>query len=220
MTPEQFVAHYPKLYHMAEEGTWESIKEKGLLSTTALLDLFEINGDERIAIESERRPKCVTLSHSIHGNITIRDNIPITESNLEKWLEGMTPKQWFETLNRRAFFWSHENGVSTLLEARAYSSSKHTVITVDSRALLEHHIERIHLAHINTGAMLRGGSPRGIQTFKRMADWPAGIGPRSGKLKVPVVEVTVDYHVPDIAEFTLRVDEMQGDQRLREIWKR
>ncbi len=108
----------------------------------------------------------------------------------------------------------------TLLKARAYRSSKHTVLTVDSKGLLEHHIKRIHLAPINTGAMPFGGSPRGIQTFKRMADWPAGIKPSSGRLKVPVVEVAVDYHVPDIAEFTLCVDEMQGDQRLREIWKR
>ncbi len=220
MTPELFVAHYPKLYHMAEADTWESIKQKGLFSTTALLDLFEIKGKERRDIESKRRPERVTLSHPKHGTIIIRDNKPITEKKLKKWLNGMTPKQWFITLNNKVFFWSLKERLLTLLNARAYRNSRHTILTVDSKALLKHYIKHIHLAPINTGAMPFGGSPRGLQTFKKMIDWPANVGPRSGKLKVPIVEVAASYHVPDIAKFTLRVDEMQGDQKLRTIWKR
>ena len=42
------LAHrYPVLCHMAEAGTWPSIAANGLLSTTALLDLFEANGSAR-----------------------------------------------------------------------------------------------------------------------------------------------------------------------------
>jgi len=47
MTNEQFCQHYPCLYHMAEAGTWDSIKKLGLLSTLALTELFEITGDEK-----------------------------------------------------------------------------------------------------------------------------------------------------------------------------
>jgi len=41
----------PTLYHMAERGSWPSIREHGLLSTSALLDLYGKQGAEREAIE-------------------------------------------------------------------------------------------------------------------------------------------------------------------------
>jgi Family of unknown function (DUF7002) len=47
ITPEEFANHYPCLYHMAEANIWPSIEKHGLLSTTALLDLFEVNGNRR-----------------------------------------------------------------------------------------------------------------------------------------------------------------------------
>lgn len=37
----------PVLYHMAARGSWESIQRHGLLSTSALLDLFGVMGDRR-----------------------------------------------------------------------------------------------------------------------------------------------------------------------------
>jgi hypothetical protein len=43
--PKDLIGRSPRLYHMAEADTWDSIREHGLLSTSALLDLFEIKGD-------------------------------------------------------------------------------------------------------------------------------------------------------------------------------
>jgi hypothetical protein len=34
----QLVTDNPVLFHMAERGSWDSIREHGLLSTSALLD--------------------------------------------------------------------------------------------------------------------------------------------------------------------------------------
>lgn len=42
VTPEELANLYPRLYHMAEPGSWESIRRYGLLSTSSLLSLFEI----------------------------------------------------------------------------------------------------------------------------------------------------------------------------------
>ena len=42
MTPEDMARKYPFLYHMAELSSWPSIQRHGLLSTSALLDLYEI----------------------------------------------------------------------------------------------------------------------------------------------------------------------------------
>src|SRR5689334_13986459 len=105
ITPEQFAAHYPRLYHMAEAGVWPSIERHGLLSTTALLDLFEVNGNQRRAIQSEHRPESVTITHPQHGSAVIRDQKPMREGALRKCLREMSPQQWYEMLNGRVFLW-------------------------------------------------------------------------------------------------------------------
>jgi hypothetical protein len=50
---------YPRLFHMSHSGSWPSIQQHGLLSTTALLDLFEVKGKERESLEENaaRSPK-------------------------------------------------------------------------------------------------------------------------------------------------------------------
>ena len=69
---DSLIEYYPYLYHMAEPDSWESIEDKGLLSTSALLDLFEINGKRRFAIESCHRPDSVVIEHPRHGRAVIR----------------------------------------------------------------------------------------------------------------------------------------------------
>lgn len=88
---ERFAARYARLFHMAESGSWGSIRERGLLSTTALLDLFEIDGSRRSAIESEWRPESVTIEHPVHGTAVIRDQHPMPPEHLAKALDGLTP---------------------------------------------------------------------------------------------------------------------------------
>jgi hypothetical protein len=69
LTPGYITERWPRLYHMAEAGSWPSIERHGLLSTTALLDLFEISGPRREAIESARRPESVKITHPLHGEV-------------------------------------------------------------------------------------------------------------------------------------------------------
>jgi hypothetical protein len=47
MDTAELIARYPRLYHMAEDGSWPSIQAHGLLSTRAMLDHFEVTPDER-----------------------------------------------------------------------------------------------------------------------------------------------------------------------------
>lgn len=42
MDVKTLVARYPRLYHMAERDTWPSIRDRGLLSTSAVLDKFSV----------------------------------------------------------------------------------------------------------------------------------------------------------------------------------
>jgi hypothetical protein len=85
--PDQLSGDYvaerwPKLYHMAEAGSWPSIECHGLLSTSSLLDLFDVQGEDRESIEAMRRPESVRITHPEHGEAWIRDNKPMNETVL------------------------------------------------------------------------------------------------------------------------------------------
>ncbi len=154
MTVTEFVRRCPRLYHMAEEGTWGSIARHGLLSTSALLDLFEIHGQRRRAIETRRRPEIVTLVHPVHGHALVRDNKPISDEALRKCLIDMSPKAWYRLLNGKVFFWVTWERLDRLLGARAYRRRRHCVITVDTAALVARDLDRIALSPINSGCTL------------------------------------------------------------------
>lgn len=220
MTHDQFCNHYPRLYHMAEAHTWDSIKKLGLLSTLALTELFEITGAERRRLVSERRPESVRICHPKYGIVTIRDNKPLADKKLLKWLIEMSLREWYETLSRKVFFWTTKERLVTMLNARAYRNHKHTVITVDSALLIERNAERVTLSPINSGAMSFGGSPRGIGTFRTLDEWPDAEGPRSGKLIKPVVELAVEHSISNMRDIAVRVDEMKADRIIKRIWAR
>jgi hypothetical protein len=207
---EWLISRYPTLYHMAEDESWESIRMYGLLSTSALLDRFEIEDEQRLTIESARRPEIVRIEHPEHGVALVRDNKPMQEKALQRCLVDMTPREWYEHLNRRVFFWVERKRLLKLLGAKAYRDRPHLVLEVETAGLLERHAERVSLSPINSGATFAlGPAPRGSGTFRRIADHPNG---------KPIVELSVDYAVPDIAEFTLRVRRWRGTEELEEVW--
>lgn len=56
MADAELILNCPTPYHMAERGSWPSIARHGLLSTSALLDLFAVAGPDRAKSEAARRP--------------------------------------------------------------------------------------------------------------------------------------------------------------------
>src|SRR5438046_10105841 len=99
LSAQQLISAHPFLYHMAADGSWPSIREKGLLSTTALLDRFEIQGECREQIEARHRPESVVIEHPKYGRVVIRDQKPMRESALTKCLQGCSAFQWYRFLN-------------------------------------------------------------------------------------------------------------------------
>jgi len=202
---EDIAERYPVLYHMAEAGSWASVREQGLLSTSALLDLFEIEGPERDAIELRRRPESVSITHPVHGTAWIRDNKPINETVLRRTLVGMTEAEWYRALNGRVFFWLSEDRLDRLRSAPPYAHRPHDILTVDTAALLDRDIERVELAHLNSGAVHPAANyPRGAGTFQ-----PVHLYPWRERLHVarsePIVELTVLHSVPDIGDVVTRM---------------
>ena len=213
-TVEEIIARYPLLFHAAERDSWPSIQRHGLLSTSALLDLFQVSGPERQAIESEWRPESVPIQHPLHGVAVIRDQGPIKPKNLAPLLEGAAPSEWYKLLNSKCFLWATKERLCGFLNAKSYRNNVHDVLTVSTRDLFERHSERIFLTSFNTGAIGRARRRRCFNAFQSIKDFPLENRPKK------VVEVAVDYHVPDIAQFTLSVEQWKGEAFQQTVWQR
>jgi len=221
MEPDELVSYYPRLYHMAADGSWESIARHGLLSTTSLLDLFEIKGELRTDLESRHRPESVAIDHPRYGRAWIRDQKPMDDAGLRRALEdGLEPEQWYRILNRRVFFWLREERLSRLLNARAYSSRPHTVLTIDTAAVVAAHADAITLSPINSGATKPFPWPRGRSTFLPIRDYPFQERRATRPIAEAVVELAVTPAVPGIAGMVTAVTRMIRDQVLEVIWER
>ena len=123
---------------------------------------------------------------------------------------GCSPADWYRILNSKVFFWPTKERVLSLISARAYKKKRHTIITVDSNRLLTHYSKKTFLSRINSGAIIYRPTPRGPATFVPFEKWPDKVRPRVGTLKVAVVELAINYGIPDIREFIIRVDEARN----------
>ncbi len=218
ITVGELCARFPCLYHMTQLGSWPSIQKYGLLSTTALLDLFESRGDERIEIESCHRPECIPIVHPKHGRAMIRDQKPMSDRSVRRALVGdLKPEDWYRELNSRVFFWLTEERLNTLMNARAYRHQRHNVLVVDTARLVERHEHRIMLSAMNSGCTIPFPHKRDLKTFRRIADYPYESRKRN---RDPIVELAVDYSVPDICDFVTEVREAGAGQRTKVIWRR
>lgn len=205
MNKEQFVRCFPYLYHMAEPGSWDSIRKLGLLSTSALLDFCGIVGEERCRIESQHRSKAVLLP--CKEKIVIRDQKPVSDSALRKCLTGgMTPSEWYETLNRKVFFWVTEKRLNRMLRAYRKEESN-TVLVIDTDKLLARSSLSITLSSINTGSARRRAALRGRDTFCSLGEYPFDeIKKRRHGVANAVAELAVDWSVPEIEDLVIRVE--------------
>ena len=208
MNRQTFLTKYPCLYHMAHIDSWPGIERHGLLSTSALLDLFEYQREQREAIEARHRAASVTITHSRHGKAVIRDQIPLREEWLVKTLTGTDATGWYRLLNERVFFWATRQRLLKLLKAKSYRNQKHLVLTVDTSRMVDKYGDCIELTHMNTGATFAYPAPRCPNTFKSLEEYT----------RPDVVEVAVPYGVPDVLSYTVSVDAWQCQTRLREVW--
>jgi hypothetical protein len=215
----ELAATYPYLYHVTSEGSWPSIQRYGLLSTQALLDLFAVDEALRERLIATRRPDCVTITHPQHGQAVIRDQKPLIESRLRSVLQdGMTPREWYTLLNGKTFFWVTESRFETLRNARAYDGLRQTLIIVDCARLLERHSDRITLCPMNSGAARPMAFPRGRRTFLPISEYPFDERRRKRGKKNAVVELSVEYSVPDIRDLAISVSEIGGGKPEQKIW--
>lgn len=204
MSPRRDLAsRRPLLYHVAEDGALAGIERHGLLSTSALLSLFDVAEPRRTVLESEWRQRCEVITHPIHGTTALRDQKPMRPEWLRKCLQdGLTPSDWYRLLNGKVFLWPSERTVATLLTARPYRDRPHLVLVVDTRSLLEDGQHVVTVSAINSGNARRRPTPRGPGTFA-----PVSIG----ALPPRIAEVAVDEAIVDVMTHVRHVERRHGD---------
>ncbi len=199
----------PTLYHMAERGSWPSIRRHGLLSTSALLDLHGIRGAERDRLEARRRPDAVLVQGPGLEPATIRDQGPMDDPSLRRCLDpGLEPSDWYRLLNGRVFFWPSPARLRRLLHARPYRGAAHDVLELDTAALVTAWRPAITLSAINSGATRPFPVSRGLATFLPIADYPYAAWRARRPRGERVVELAVAHGVPDVERFVRRVVRM------------
>jgi hypothetical protein len=205
---------------MAEDGSWDSISKQGLLSTSALLDLYEVGGGKRRVIESQHRADSIKISRSGLPDAVIRDQKPMSDSALEKCLtDGITPSQWYEILNEKVFFWLSQRRLRRLLGARAYRDFPQTVLTLDTESLVKAHSKRVLLSPINSGSTIMKPQPRGKDTFRSIEDYPFDYWRKKRARRNAVVELVVPGGVKDIMDHVIAVHRVV-ETKPAEIWRR
>ncbi|MGA8855898.1 MAG: hypothetical protein WB643_01905 [Candidatus Bathyarchaeia archaeon] len=138
---------------------------------------------------------------------------------LQQCLVGLSPKEWYVLLNGKVFFWVREARLVRLPGARAYRSRPHLVIRADTRTLVQWHGSRITLSSINSGATFGGaGTKRGIKTFQTIEEYPLE-EMLEKKHEDAVVELAVDYAVPDIVQIAYCVEEWANGKCSRVLWR-
>lgn len=214
---EEMLTDCPRLYHMAAKGSWFSIKENGLLSTSGLLDLYKVEGKFRSEIESKHRPNSIVIKANNLVSAVVRDQKPMSDGGLMRCLQdGLTPEDWYRNLNSKVFFWLTEDRLFRLLGARAYREIEHDVLVVDSRSLVDANRSNVQLCPINSGCTKPFPHPRGLGTFQSIPDYPyAAWKTKRGKGE-RVVELCVEGGVKDISDHIVEVRRMCG-QDVKEV---
>lgn len=215
---EMLISDCPTLFHMAERGSWNSIKQYGLLSTSALLDHYAVEQHRRIEIESRHRPKSVEVTREGLPRAVVRDQIPMSDAGLRRALPNrISPADWYELLNSKAFFWLSEERLHRLTNAKAYRDREHDVLEVDTRSLIDAHMASIWLCPINSGCTKPIPHPRDENVFARISDYPYAYWSKRRSRRERVVELAVDHSVMDIRDHVKRVVVKRGIEVLAVI---
>ena len=203
-----FCDTYPRLFHMAHKDALPGILKHGLLSTSALLDLFEITGDRREKIETRMRPEGVVIEHPDHGQAVIRDQKPIgSDDRLTAALGGTaTAAEWHLLLNSKVFFWVIPDRLEILRKARAYRDSAQLVLVLDTERVVRAAAERVWLCSMNSGACLPFAHSRSPDKFRRLADYDFDYWRRRRNVRSAVVECAIDRELQSVNSFLISAE--------------
>lgn len=209
MTLEEIYENYPLLYHMAWDGSYESIKKTGLLSTSRLLDLYQVEEDHRTRLEMCHRPECEEIQRVGLPAAVIRDQKPMSDSGLRRALDGgIKPSEWYRVLNSMVFFWPTKERLLTMLGASTYKDLNHDVIIACTRTLVNDHRDRLRISPINSGCTKPFPHPRSLGTFMTNEEFPFSARKKKVGVSKAVAEICFTGGIENISDYVIDVVSM------------
>lgn len=209
---------HSRIYHMTHASNWTSIQQYGLLSTSSLLSLAGLDGDERYYLERRQRLRALRLPNGA----LIRDQLPVSPDALERCLaNGLVPEDWYAELNRRVFFWLDPQRLNR--QRRACGSSPQIVLTVNAHHFLSRYSAQSALTPFNTGNARRSPARRGRESFVPFDKWrESGWAWEAAALKTPLrssrhlpVELAIADAVEDVLDFVVDVRRLDPGEYFR-----
>jgi len=202
---------------MTDVENWESIQRHGLLSCSALLDLFEVEASEKKKIEENQRKENYELYHPRFGKVVLRDQKPLDEKKLKPLLIDTTTNEFIKTLNGYVFFWVRKERLDTLLNARAYRKKSHIVLTIKSQPFISKYAEQICLSPINSGSVIFGVGKRGLNTFKSIKEYDYE-AMKKKRRDDAIVELGVKHSVHNFEKYLITVEKRKGNEILEKLF--
>jgi len=214
VTLERLCELYPTVYHMAYPANRPSLERHGFRSVSNLLELFEVNERERIV--TSRRATALLLRHPHYGEVTLRDQKPLSESALTKCLLGrLTPADWYRILNEHIFFWPTIERAEKLLAAQAYRHSENLILEVSAERLLTRYWPHVRLSPINSGSTLFNPQPRGRSTLVHPNEYPLQHWQARRSARTAIAEIALANCVASLDEVVTRAYTLAPQQRIR-----
>ncbi len=212
MNPEAFARLRPTLHHLAAADAWRGIVRWGFLSTTALLDLHGVAGEERTRLEARKRPGQHALDHPTAGRAVLRDQRPLSERALAAQLtDGWSVGDWCRHLNRHAFLFPTR--AAALAFGAVYARQANDLLTFDTAAVLRAAGGDLRVCTVNSGApTARAPTPRGPRTFERLD----ACASTPGRVK----EVAVLGGLAEVGDSLLGVERLHVGGRAEAVWRR
>lgn len=213
MDQAELIEKYPRLFHMATAGSWDSIREHGLWTTQQIAHTSGLAPEEIRTLAELHRPRSVALDHPVLGPVIIRDQAALRPVFAPGRIVGMTMEEWIQVLNQRVFFWLHPARLQGLLGATRYKRLEQDVVVVDTASLVAAHSDRIELSPINSGATIQLNAPlRGARTFQPIQEFPFAERRRGRTLQTTIAELSVVDGVPDLRDHVIAVQRWRGDE--------
>lgn len=193
-----------RVFHLADAENWRSIQRRGLYSTIELIRQAGLLEHEARVFRDYRAERMRLPSGAL-----IRDQRPMPPSSLQKCLqEGLTPRDWYDLVNAKVFFWIDQDRLDRHVAACAGRSQM--LITVDSRRLLERYGDAAFVTPFNVGNARRRPAPRGMRSFVPWKAWmvtrwksEAITARPSRPPSHPPAELAIEGSIPDLAEFVI-----------------
>ncbi|HEY4193173.1 MAG TPA: hypothetical protein VGM46_11060 [Mesorhizobium sp.] len=213
MTPQELAKKHPVLYHITSAGAAKHILARGLLTTSDILDRWEVEAGYRLELTRCRRKTDVTLHHPDNGVIVVSNNEPLSELKLQSILDdGLTSGDWLEMLNSRVFFFVDQKQLSRLANSRSNSSLSKDVLVIDTKRLADAYFEKIEISPINSGNTNYDAVRRGRSTFTKLRGtsfelWRYSRGNKSAD---KISEVCIPSSILDVTDFVVEIREAKA----------